>query len=426
MGTRFAPSYANLFMGFWEERFVWQNLHLGAGLVYYGRFIDDMIFIWDGEEAELQEILKSFDENPLGLKFTFNIDATSIVFLDLLLTFDDNLDIITATHFKEVSVNNYVHASSNHHKQWLQNIPLGQFHRIRRNCSRDTDFVQQSGELSLKFKHKGYDKQLINESFKKVSSMDRSTMLQTSKNRQVTSRLGYNSPVIVDKTVTSSLRFITTYNQSHKAIQNIMSNHWGVLRCDPHLKGILPDRASIVYRKARSMKSIIAPTKLKSANNSEKTALNGLKGNHKCGRGRCITCRHLMVRSDFSSSNRDIIYQVRNYINCLSSFVVYCIQCGCGLRYIGRTTRSLCTRFLEHRRSVIKGLIINSISRHYKTIHNQDPKCMTIMGLEYISPCALGGDRYKILCRKETYWIHQLGTLTPGGLNECLDASTLV
>ncbi|XP_075434146.1 uncharacterized protein LOC142471230 isoform X1 [Ascaphus truei] len=400
MGTRFAPSYANLFMGHWEESSFWQNTLLGAGLVYYGRFIDYIIMIWDGEASVLSGILSSFDDNLLGLKFTFEISKLSTVFLDLALSTDTDLNIITTTHFKSVSVNSYVHASSNHHKQWLNNIPLGQFHRIRRNCTRDVDFKSQSVSLGNKFLSKGYDPALISDSFDKVSSSDRSTLLNQSKNKQHKGlRLGYDTPVVHSGIEASTLRFITNYNQSFKAINKILNDHWSVLKCDPHLGPTLQDRATVTYRKARSIKSILAPTRLRSSSTSTTDKLQqGPLGNHPCGRSRCITCRHLLSQTQVCSSIRGTTHAIKSSINCLSTYVVYLIQCGCDLKYVGRTTRTLGTRFLEHRRNAIKGLNNHSLSRHFKTFHQQDPKTMKVMGIETISPNTLGGDRFIMHC----------------------------
>ncbi|XP_075459935.1 protein Hook homolog 3 isoform X2 [Ascaphus truei] len=308
MGTRFAPSYANLFMGHWEESHVWQNILLGAGLVYYGRFIDDIIIIWDGEESELFDILSSFSNNSFGLKFTFDINNLSTVFLDLALSIDTDLNIITTTHFKSVSVNSYVHASSNHHKHWLNNIPLGQFHRIRRNCTRDVDFENQSVTLGKKFLSKGYDPVVVSDSLSKVSSIARTTLLEKSKNKlQKGKRSGYDIPATHTGTERSNARFITTYNQSSRSINRILNDHWSILKCDPHLGPILPDRATVTYRKARSIKSILAPTRLKSSSICDTAKNKGPLGNHPCGRSRCITCRHLLNNTHVCSQSRGII-----------------------------------------------------------------------------------------------------------------------
>lgn len=55
MGSRFAPSFANLYMGLFESFFIqcehkWKN-----NIVKYKRYIDDLIFVWHGTESDFIE-----------------------------------------------------------------------------------------------------------------------------------------------------------------------------------------------------------------------------------------------------------------------------------------------------------------------------------------------------------------------------------
>lgn len=45
IGARFATSYANIFMGYWEESFIWNNYPYGANLILFARYIDDILII---------------------------------------------------------------------------------------------------------------------------------------------------------------------------------------------------------------------------------------------------------------------------------------------------------------------------------------------------------------------------------------------
>uniref|UniRef100_A0A8C5N067 Reverse transcriptase domain-containing protein n=1 Tax=Leptobrachium leishanense TaxID=445787 RepID=A0A8C5N067_9ANUR len=65
MGTRFAPSYANLFMAFWEESFL---SNYRSNLVCYKRYIDDIFLIWKGGINTLQSFLQELDQNGRGIK----------------------------------------------------------------------------------------------------------------------------------------------------------------------------------------------------------------------------------------------------------------------------------------------------------------------------------------------------------------------
>ena len=55
IGTRAAPTFANLFMGEWEKTLLegWT----GTKVDFYRRFIDYLFFLWWGTRAELEEFV---------------------------------------------------------------------------------------------------------------------------------------------------------------------------------------------------------------------------------------------------------------------------------------------------------------------------------------------------------------------------------
>lgn len=96
VGARFAPSYANLFMGFMgycDNSFIWKNNPFGANLVLYARYIDNILIIWDGTDQDLSNLLDYCKENPFGIEFTQVINKDCLVFLDLELQGNSNVDI---------------------------------------------------------------------------------------------------------------------------------------------------------------------------------------------------------------------------------------------------------------------------------------------------------------------------------------------
>lgn len=70
MGTRFAPSYANLFMGLFESRFIQNKHRWSSNIILYKRYIDDLIFLWDGSEVEFKEFTNYLNQNHYGITLT--------------------------------------------------------------------------------------------------------------------------------------------------------------------------------------------------------------------------------------------------------------------------------------------------------------------------------------------------------------------
>lgn len=81
-GTAFAPSYANLTIGFWEHMYLTTNHLFAAPVIYYGHYIDDIVIIWDA-------FVQYWDHNSLGLPFTHVADPNTLAILDLELCHDN-------------------------------------------------------------------------------------------------------------------------------------------------------------------------------------------------------------------------------------------------------------------------------------------------------------------------------------------------
>lgn len=135
------PSYANLFIGFYEGNYI-QNTHpWSSHIKLYRRYIDDLFFVWEGTESGY------LNQNEFGIKLTGTISPHSIDYLDITLTME-NSTIISKTHFKEVDTYSLLHFRSAHYKRWLTNVPYGQFCRLRKNCTRDQDFDTQAATMA--------------------------------------------------------------------------------------------------------------------------------------------------------------------------------------------------------------------------------------------------------------------------------------
>ena len=75
MGTKCAPSYANIFMGWFEELLT--NLS-----DFYLRFMDDIFLIWNGTKTEFDNFLKKVNECHPSIKFEYEMFKTEISFFD--------------------------------------------------------------------------------------------------------------------------------------------------------------------------------------------------------------------------------------------------------------------------------------------------------------------------------------------------------
>ncbi|PIK43184.1 hypothetical protein BSL78_19969 [Apostichopus japonicus] len=137
MGTKMAPSFANIFMGNLEKEFLSrQNLKPHTWL----RYIDDIFMIWTHD--------------------LFN---------------------------KPTNKHNYLLPSSCHPRHCTRNIPYSQALRIRRICSSEVDFDSRTKELSQHLLNRQYFRGTIENAIKKAKSKPRTETL-TYKTRQTSSK----------------------------------------------------------------------------------------------------------------------------------------------------------------------------------------------------------------------------------------------
>ena len=88
MGTKCAPSYANIFMGWFEEKFIFPLLTNLSDFCL--RFIDDILLIWNGTKTEFDNFLIKINECHPSIKFEYEMSKIEINFLGTTVFKVDN------------------------------------------------------------------------------------------------------------------------------------------------------------------------------------------------------------------------------------------------------------------------------------------------------------------------------------------------
>ncbi|XP_075442477.1 solute carrier family 12 member 7 isoform X2 [Ascaphus truei] len=213
MGTSFAPSYANLFMGYWEHAHIFSHTNsFRKNITFYRRFIDDLFLIWEGDTRSLTEFVDQLNKNDYNLHFTFSHHEQRIEYLDLLLSVDSCQSIQSDIYRKPNSRNTFLKANSGHPRPLIKGIPKAQFLRLKRICSTNDSFVEQSKELALRFFNRGYSKMDLQEAFEYACQIPRTKLLK--------------KKIKMDcKKESMPLYFITQYSRQANNIRSIISKH---------------------------------------------------------------------------------------------------------------------------------------------------------------------------------------------------------
>lgn len=103
--------------------------------------------LWAGPKEELITFLEGLQNNTYNLKFTYSFSQERITFLDVELYVDNKGNLCSTLYRKPTAGNTVLHATSSHPKPRINNIPLSQYLRLRRNCSHEEDLKQESNQL---------------------------------------------------------------------------------------------------------------------------------------------------------------------------------------------------------------------------------------------------------------------------------------
>ena len=173
MGTRVAPTLANIFMADFERKYVYTyNLQ---PLVWV-RFIDDIFLIWTHGRQTLEDFIQFLNGVHTSIKFTSEISDSQIPFLDTWVKKSEN-SLYTDLYTKPTDANNFLHFDSAHPPHCKRGIPFGQFLMIRRICTKKEDYDTHGLLKAAHFLHRGYPSSLVIDGFLKARAIDRKTLL---------------------------------------------------------------------------------------------------------------------------------------------------------------------------------------------------------------------------------------------------------
>ena len=96
MVSKCASNYANIFIGWFVEKFI--SLLLTNLIHFCPRFID-IFLIWNGTKTEFDNFLKKINECHPSIKFEYEMSQTEINFLDTTVFKADN-KLRTKVHVK--------------------------------------------------------------------------------------------------------------------------------------------------------------------------------------------------------------------------------------------------------------------------------------------------------------------------------------
>ena len=157
MGTKLAPSYANLFMTQFEDKYAY-TYPLQPQL--WKRFIDDIFVIWPHGMNSLMKFIEHLNTVHPPIKFTSDISETRISFLDLTIYIEQS-KLHTRLYTKSTDRHMYLNYFSEHPMSLKKSIPYSQFLRLKKIHSEIQHLLEAQIHMYLFFRWRDYPHVII-------------------------------------------------------------------------------------------------------------------------------------------------------------------------------------------------------------------------------------------------------------------------
>lgn len=398
MGTRVAPTIANLFMGRFEDQYVY---NCDERPLIWLRYIDDIFLIWTHGRPHLEGFIAFLNEVHASIKFTSHISDNKVSFLDTIITKEGNA-LATDLYTKPTDANNYLHYDSAHPPHCKKGIPYGQFLRIRRICSKPEDFKRHCLTKAAHFATRGYPLKEVAEALHKAASKPEADLTCTRKPPEE-----------------EAIVLVTTYHPSFNDTSSITRRNWDILAHSAKTQPLHKLKLIIALRKPPNLRSMLVRAKTDHAQNEDRRQeIEQRRTDRICKTPECLICQKLDTSGTITSPVTGRNYMSRKNVTCLSTNLIYCLSCSrCKMQYVGQTKRRLLDRMKEHLSKIRNHKLTNDIGRHFNTNGHQGTQDVTFHIIDFIHRAPDSPEAQILRHARERLWIHRLRTNIPTGLN---------
>jgi hypothetical protein len=380
MGTKVAPTYATLVLGYLEDK-LYQKLLLeqDKNFAYYfqthwKRFQDDCFIFWNKSLDDLHKFERILNSLHKDIQFKIQFSPTKLSFLDVIVI-KEGIFISTDIYFKSTDSQQYLDFNSCHPKHTKLNIPFNLARRICTIVSDNNILKRRLYELSANLITRNYPLEIIKTGIRKALEIPRKTLLS-----------------VKDKTNEHIIPFISTYNPKNKEVFGILKNNINILNSDAKMNSILSNTKIIKSnRQLPNLKRILIKSNFRDITSQPTVS--------KCLNNRCGLCDYLLEGSSFQFKNKR--FYIKEDMNCNVQNVIYVLVCnGCKEFYIGQTGDKLRNRRTVHEQQMRDPSVRQMpLSAHLDQCSKTEPKF-------YIFPFyKLHNDSVSARLCKEKYFI---------------------
>ena len=388
MGTKVAPTYANLFMDHLERKLL-REMPLKPTI--WKRFIDDIFTIFKCTEDELRENLEWMNSQHNTIKFTYEYSRETINYLDTTTYVDEHRKLQTKVYKKPTDTDMYLHYKSYHPRHQKKNsICYSQAARYRLICSELRNFDIICQRLLKQMTLRGHPHSRLKTEIARARALDREQLLKT----QHTG----------DKKI---IPFIIQYNPANIRSKKIVRTARNSIQKRPDTAKLRENDILTAYKRAPNLRDLLT--------SSHESRTRTKHQSKPCMILSCNQCENINRTTYIISKVTGKRHQIIGNNNCQSRSVIYALNCpACKQQYIGETVMDpLPTRIQEHKRDISTRNRNSPVAVHFldHDINPQDLRHTIINN---------SAQNKNQRLRLEEAWIRIMQTTTPHGINRKL------
>lgn len=362
MGTKMAPTYANLVLAYLEEM-MYQKLLENKGEEYsnfiknnFLRYLDDCFIIWPNNKYEIDEFTKILNNMHKNFNFIKETSATNIPFLDIEIQLESNI-ITTDIYYKATDTHQFLPFNSCHPHHTKTSIPYSQARRICTIVDNKDKLQNRLKEMKHFFLARGYPIQLVDDSIKKALAIPQHILRQKK-----------------DKQNKDVLPFVHTHNPNNPNVIPIVRSTLDILKYDERMRKVLQTSTFIASkRQAPNLGTLLTHARFSNTDNQN---INKNNGSFKCHDKKCCNCEYINETNKLHITSTGRTFYIKHHLTCKSANVLYVITCcGCKEQYVGMTGNTLAKRFNVHRQHIREPVYRKlGVSKHLDECSSKDPK----------------------------------------------------
>lgn len=264
-------------------------------LIIYKRFIDDILVF--SNAARLECFVAWINEVNVNIQFTCTSSTVCILFLDTEIYRTTENQLAMRPFRKATDKNTYLHYDSFHPIHLRRNLPFGQFPRLNRNATNNSDYSRESGVLH-QLRTRGYPERVISLARSRAAATTRDNLLRDTRRSRK-----------------DRLQWAVDYTSLVNQIRRFFLKHWHLVQNIPGCQS----PPQVGFRRTANIRNLIIRSDLRTP---EQIGSQLPTRHFRCGH--CKTCPLMLEGNKITVADTEIT--LRSFSTCATTGVVYLLK----------------------------------------------------------------------------------------------------